>query len=182
VHFLKHNPEVSITVYPMQYGEKEKEYIQFFEAKKKYFLSSRSNNTRFLSKEDSVKVEMMSIKDASFVHYLNNKVHDPMIFTIQEKCNKLVGSARINSKFKQLNLERKEAFISQFKKSAVENRVKILADENKIPYNGFSFYKIIYKGELPRSLIRAYKQMNELNNEAPRKLFKAERINNRSIK
>ena len=51
----------------------------------------------------------------------------------------------------------------------MENRVKILKGEYVIPYNGFSFYKIEYKGEFPESLIKAYKQMNEFNNEAPQK-------------
>ena len=44
-----------------------------------------------------------------------------------------------------------------------------------IPYNGFSFYKIDYNDKLPQSLIDAYHQMKELNNEAPRKKFKDER-------
>jgi hypothetical protein len=30
-----------------------------------------------------------------------------------------------------------------------------------VPYNGFSFYKIVYKGEIPESLKKAYSQMNE---------------------
>jgi hypothetical protein len=47
-----------------------------------------------------------------------------------------------------------------FKKEGLGNRVKIYKDENEIPYNGFSFYKIVYNGELPKSLIKAYQQMN----------------------
>jgi len=57
----------------------------------------------------------------------------------------------------------------------VENRVKIFAGENNIPYNGFSFFKIEYSGEFPESLIRAYQEMNELNNAAPRKRLVKER-------
>ena len=57
----------------------------------------------------------------------------------------------------------------------MDNRVKILKGEQVVPYNGFSFYKIEYKGEFPESLIKAYHNMNELNNEAPRKKFKQER-------
>ena len=41
VDFLINNPDASIAVYPIQYAEKEKEYIEFFEAKKKYFLLSQ---------------------------------------------------------------------------------------------------------------------------------------------
>jgi hypothetical protein len=49
-----------------------------------------------------------------------------------------------------------------------------------IPYNGFSFYKIEYHGEIPESLINAYQEMNDLNNEAPRKKYKQERRKNQS--
>jgi hypothetical protein len=57
----------------------------------------------------------------------------------------------------------------------VDNRVNILKGENVVPYNGFSFYRIEYKGEFPESLIKAYNQLNEYNNEAPRKKFEQER-------
>jgi hypothetical protein len=175
VDFLKHNPDASIAVYPIQYAEKEKEYIRFFEAKKKYFLFSKNKNAQGLSEDDSLKVDEMSAKDSLFVNYLDKQVHDTMLFTVQEKCNNFIGSAIINARFEQLNKEREDAFMLPFKKKAVGNRVKIYADENNIPYNGFSFYKIVYKGEFPESLIKAYRQMNELNNAAPRKRFKQER-------
>jgi hypothetical protein len=54
------------------------------------------------------------------------------------------------------------------------------AGENTIPYNGFSFYKITYKGDVPESLTKAYRKMNELNDEAPRKIFKKERKQNKA--
>ena len=40
--FLVKNPDASITVYPKQYALKEKEYILFFEAKKKYYLITQN--------------------------------------------------------------------------------------------------------------------------------------------
>ena len=51
--FLKKNPEASIVVSPKQYAVKEKEYILFFEAKKKYFLASRNNGSQELNEDDS---------------------------------------------------------------------------------------------------------------------------------
>jgi hypothetical protein len=60
----------------------------------------------------------------------------------------------------------------------VDKQIKISKGEYVIPYNGFSFYKIEYKGEIPDALIKAYKEMNELNNEAPRKKYKQERKKN----
>jgi hypothetical protein len=180
VDFLVNNPEASIDVYPIHYAEKEKEYILFFEAKKKYFLLSKEENAQFLSEEDSLKVDKMSAKDSLFVQYLNQQVIDTLLFTIQEKCGNLIGSAIVNAKFKQLNKEREDAFVLLFKKKNVENRMKLYAGENKMPYNGFSFYKIVYKGELPKTLIDAYKEMNDLNNAAPRKGFEKEREKTRS--
>ena len=44
----------------------------------------------------------------------------------------------------------------------------------------FSFYKIEYKGEYPESLIKAYQELNELNDKAPREKFKKERKENLS--
>jgi hypothetical protein len=180
IDFLIHNPEASIKVHPIQYADKEKEYIQFFEAKKKFFLLSKNKNDQVLCKDDSLAVDNMSVKDSLFVHFLNKKVDDSMLFTIQEKCNKYVGSDIINAKFKELNKVRENAFMLEFKKKGLENRVKIFTAENNIPYNGFSFYKIEYKGQLPKDLIKAYQQMYEFDNEVPRKRFKKERVENNS--
>jgi hypothetical protein len=181
--FLVKNPEAFITVYPQQYLLKEKEYILFFEAKKKFFLVTNNKNTRSFNEEDSIRVDEMSVKDSLFVNYLNKQINDSLVFTIQGKCARIIDSAIINTRFEQLNEERESAFITYFKKRKVEKRVKISKGENIIPYNGFSFYKIEYKGGLPEYLIKAYQQMNELNNEAPRKKFRQERksINRRLI-
>lgn len=177
--FLVKNPDAFIKVYPELYSIKEKEYILFFEAKKKYYLATYNKNAYSFTEKDSEQVNKMSVKDSLFVHYLHQKVNDTMIFTIQEKCSKYVDSAIIDAKFKQLNKERENAFISYFKKQEVEKQIKIYTNKNLIPYNGFSFYKIEYKGEFPEYLIKANGQMDELNDEAPRKKFKNERMKNR---
>jgi hypothetical protein len=175
VDFLIKNPDASIAVYPIEYAEKEKEYIGFFEAKKKYFLRSEDKNANFPGEDDSLEVDKMSVKDSLFVHYLNKHNNDTLLFTIQDKCSVFIGSARINNRFNELNSARENAFMLPFRKKAVENRVKIQAGETTIPYNGFSFYKITYKGEVPESLIKAYRKMNELNDESPRKKYKKDR-------
>jgi hypothetical protein len=179
--FLVNNPKASIAVHPLHYAEKEKEYIQFFEAKKKYFLLINQKNARSFSEEDSEKVDKMSVKDSLFEHYLNKQLNDSKLFTIQEKCMNFVGPAWIDAKFKQLNKERSEAFMLQFKEKAVGTRIKIYAGENVIPYNGFSLYKIDYNGELPATLIKAYRIMNELNSEAPRKKYNKERRASKAV-
>jgi hypothetical protein len=177
--FLEENPEAIIAVYPMQYAEKEKEYIQFFEAKKKYFLLSNDKKAQFFSESDSQKVEKMSVKDSLFVQYLNKQLQDTMLFTIQDKCIKFISQNSINDKFKLMNKAREDAFMLQFKKKGLENRVKMHPGENSVPYNGFSFYKIVYQGELPKYLIRAFNQMNEYNNEYPRKKYEERREKNK---
>jgi hypothetical protein len=179
-NFMKKSPEASIAVYPMLYVEKEKEYILFFEAKKKYFLLSKGIKNQMISKEDSLKIDKMSVKDSVFVKYLNKRASKALMFTVQDKCYNFVGLSLINAKYKELNQKRKEAFLSGFKDKDVEKRVKMYNGENTIPFNGFSFYKIEYKGDYPKALIRAYKKMNTLNNLDPRKEFKEERQKNKS--
>jgi hypothetical protein len=181
VDFLIKNPDASIAVYPIEYAEKEKEYIGFFEAKKKYFLRSEDNKAHFFSEYDSIMVDKMSVKDSLFVHYLNKHNDDTLLFTIQDKCSVFIGSARINFRFKELNDSREDAFMLPFRENAVENRVKIQAGETSIPYNGFSFYKITYKGDFPESLIKANRKMNELNDKSPRKKYKRDRKKSISV-
>ncbi len=175
VSFLEKNPEASIGVYPQSYGLKEKEYILFFEAKKKYFLSTQNKDDQSFSKKDSLKVDKMSVKDTLFTLYLNKQSNGSKTFTVQDKCLKIVSAATINSHLNQLNEERAKVFMSYFKENKVANRIKMYEAKDVIPYNGFSFYKIDYNDKLPQSLIDAYHQMKELNNEAPRKKFKDER-------
>jgi hypothetical protein len=49
------------------------------------------------------------------------------------------------------------------------------ASETGIPFNGFSYYKITYKGDFPESLLKAYSDINEMDNKRPRSKFKKER-------
>ena len=170
--FLVKNPEASIAVYPQQYTVKEKEYILFYEAKKKYFLAANKRNEKSYGKEDSIQVDKMSAKDAGFIAYLNRQTHDEMLFTTQWKCARLLGAAKVDAKYRELNKERENIFLAYFKDRNVENRVRISAGTSVIPYNGFSFYKIEYKGVYPDDLVKAYHKMNGFNDESPRNIFK----------
>ncbi|MFA9212972.1 MAG: DUF748 domain-containing protein [Candidatus Methylacidiphilales bacterium] len=172
VEFLKQNPNAIIQIYPQHYNLKEKEYILFFEAKKKYYTATKHISAKSLNDFDSTCIERMSIKDKDFVKYLNSKTKDKMLFTIQEKCSKLVGNSTVNLKFKQLNAERANVFMQYFKDEQVEKQIQILKRKTVIPYNGFSFYKIVYKEEFPNALVKAYKKLEDLNDEEPRIQFK----------
>lgn len=181
--FLLENPKASISIYPMQYNIKEKEYILLFEAKKKYFLIANHKNVNSFSEDDSIKVHTMSIHDSLFIRYLNQHVNDTlMIFTIQGKCAQIIDSAFVNKKFDQLKRARKAIFMKYFEEKKVTNQIKFSLSENTIPYNGFSFYNIIYKGEYPDALLKAYHQMNELNNKVPRNRFKKDRKTYKKVK
>lgn len=173
--FLVKKPEATLEIHPNQYARKEKEYILFYEAKKKFYAKMNNNDPDSLSSDDIEKIDKMSVKDSLFVDYLNHHLKDSLIFTIQEKCYNIIDSSIVNSKFVQLLKDREESFLSNFKKFKVDDRVKIAKSTMVIPYNGFSFYKIDYKGEYPEILIKAYQKINDLNNKAPRKKFKKER-------
>lgn len=169
--FLKDNKEASINVKPNTYEQKEKEYILFFEAKKKYFLANNNVVKSPLSEKDSLKIDKMSTKDPAFVKYLHKHVKDSLVYTRQEKCRRLVGEELIDKKYGQLLKARKEDFMNYFKKDKSENRVNFLDNENVIPFNGFSYYRIQYKGDIPKSLEKAYNKLLEYNRNPPREKY-----------
>jgi hypothetical protein len=163
VDFLSKNPDENIVVHPQWHSTREKEYILFFESKKKYFLSTNNKKANSFTEQDSLQVDKMSVKDPLFVNYLNQQINDSMLFTVHEKCSRLIGADFVNSKFDQLNKQRKEAFLAYFKQKEVDKQISFTAEKTIIPYNGFSLFKMEYQGGLPESLIKAYQQMNEIN-------------------
>ena len=173
--FLKQNPKALIQVHPKLYMAKEKEYILLFEGKKKYFMHANQKTAQTFTSQDSLDVDKMSIKDAGFNKYLNDKIKDSLVFTVQEKCARIIDSSLVNKKFEQLSEQRKFAFMDEFRNKGVVKQVKFSHPQDFVPYNGFSFYKIEYKGDFPEDLLKAYKEMDEYDNEAPREKFKKER-------
>jgi len=179
--FLAKNADAVITIIPQLYAKKEKEYITYFEAKKKYFLVINNKKANSFTRKDSAWVDKLSIRDASFTRYLNKHIDDSLVFTIQERCSRFIGVSAIDSKFNQLNKERANAFMNYFRKRDVAKQIKFAKGSLVIPYNGFSFYKIEYKGAYPEKLMKAYRKMNQLNTKAPRKKFSKEREKNRKF-
>ena len=176
--FLKKTPNSSITVQPMMYTDKEKEYLLFYEAKKKYYKSIHGN---LYTSDDSAAVEKMSNKDSSFFHFLNKRYGDD-VFTIQQKCLNYVGSTVVNAKYAELVKNREKKFLQYFKENGTSGRVKINTTQSTIPFNGFSFYKIKYNGELPKSLVMAYEDIEELDEKAPREKYKKIRKRNKKLR
>lgn len=185
--FLAENPQASVTVQPLMYEEKEKEAILFFEAKKKYFMHTRK--VKSVSPADSVFIDRMSVRDSMFMKHLNRHASDSLTFTIQDKCRKFVDAGVVNAKYQALMKAREANFRSYFKDKGVNKRVRVTAVTNSVPFNGFSYYKIDYKGDFPEKLLNAYYEMNDLNKTKPRRKYEEKRkklglpvIENKEIK
>ena len=176
IDYLKKNPEENLNVYPFVYADKEKEYILFYEAKKRFYLLTHGMKAASYTEDDSEKVDKMSNKSPAFVKFMNRAVPDKMMPTIQQKCNALVGESFVNYRFNLLVKEREREFVALFDKKGLASRVKLHGEEYSIPYDGFSYYKVTYKSEIPSTLVEAYKDLNELNSEDPRKNYLTERI------
>jgi len=180
IDFLQKNTDERIDVYPNPYTSKEMEYILFFEAKKKYYLFINSDK-KALSEKDSTEVTKMSVKDDDFINYLKKHTNDSLVFTVKALCTKLIGAHVVDEKFRQLTANREAVCMEQFIKRGVGNRVIIHESNSEIPYNGFSFYKIEYKGDFPDELIKASKLLDKYDDKAPRKRFEKKRKKNNQL-
>jgi Domain of Unknown Function (DUF748) len=168
---LRDHPEASVTIHPFVYDAKEREYILFFETKKKYFLVSQNKSARDFSENDSLTVSRMSIRDPALGAFVGKNLSDTVMFTLQEKCINFVGREIIATRLKVLARDRETSFRAAFVDNETNGRVKIAASKNDIPYNGFSYYRLEYTGELPNALRKAYAKMNDLNDEGPRRKY-----------
>lgn len=179
--FLARTPDALITVHPIQYTNKEKECIMFFLAKKLYFENKDGKTANQLTTADSIQIDKMSAKDSGFVRFLDKQIGDTMLFTIQEKCLRVTGQKAIDNNFYKLMALRDSAFSAAFKSSKVIGKVKMFKDEDAIPFDGFSYYKIEYKGEWPQSLLKDYYEMNEINETPPRGNYEKDRRKNGGV-
>jgi len=172
-HFLEKNESAQITISPMIYTAKEKEHILLFEAKKKYFMDANKITNKNLSEEDSLKVDKMSVKDSFFIKYLDKRVNNSMLFTVQEKCAVIIGNELISNEFNKLNKTRQNVFMTYF--GDTKQRVKFNTINDVVPFNGYSYYKINYNGDIPESLLEAYNELQGINNAVPREKYKGKR-------
>jgi hypothetical protein len=183
--FLKDNPDASVSITPIDYEDKEKEYILFFEAKKKYFFETHQKNEGSFTKDDSIALDKMSIKESNFLKYLNKHVDTTALYTIQDKCKAFIGKKQgldsiqilkhaagiIDKQYATLQKNREQKFRSYFDEDEIKNQIKIDKDEETVPFDGFSFYKLNYEGEIPKQLLEAYQDMNELKDKSPVKRY-----------
>jgi hypothetical protein len=170
--YLKMNPSAGITVFAQDYALKEKEQILFFEAKKKYFLSTTGEGKVF-SSGDSMTVNKMSVKDPAFMQTLKkgSGAGDTLMFTIQDKCRYYVGKADVDAIYKRLLKERQDHFRQYFIATGTISRMNFHSSTDSVPYNGFSGYKITYRGVAPPSVQRAYESMHTFDSKRMRKKY-----------
>jgi hypothetical protein len=172
--FLKEYPATSLEVSSIDYVAKEKEYILLYEAKKKYFITTHKQGDK-ISKADSLAIDKMSVKDSGFVHYLTAQSGVELMYSVQEKCGHLLGNKIVDDKFAKLDKERRDLFLSFFKANGTEARVKFIQERNIIPFNGYSYYKLEYRGDKPEKLLKAYDELVAINNMKPRQKYAAKR-------
>jgi hypothetical protein len=174
--FLNEHPEASIIVQPVIYVEKEEEYISFFDAKKMYYnVTHKKKPHDTLSEDDSTDVMKLSIKDKSFVEFLNSHVKDKRKFSVQEKCMSYVGEENVDKKIKAIQKQRLNLFLNYFKENNLMKRVTVKESKEEVPFDGFSYFKVLYNGKIPDSLKEAYDKISQLDNENPRAKLKGER-------
>ncbi len=172
--FMKQHPGYTISISSQVYTDKEREHIEFFEFKKKYYLSTLPKGHQ-LNEADSLLIENLSVKDSLVERYLNSLCRDTMMFNVQQKCEYVLGNKFITVKLHQLLETRKNAFLQAFKDNGTDTQIKFTKPEPGIPFNGYSRYKIDYNGNVPDELRNAYEKMDALNNDAPRTKYKSER-------
>lgn len=180
IDFLKDNKEAIIRVTPKNYSIKEKEFVLLHEAKKKYYLNTKGKTESNFSSDDSVEVAKMSIKDANFLKYLDSQVKDKLLFSVQQKAAVMIKPELVDARYNALNKARITKFLSYFEEEKVQNQVKINKNVSEIPFNGFSYYDIEFKGEIPDYIQDAFEKMEELDNSKPREKYKLRRKKNQT--
>jgi hypothetical protein len=91
----------------------------------------------------------------------------------------VLGNRIVAECYEHLVSERKALFKSYFGDDA--SRVKFVSEETKVPFNGHSYYQIDYNGEIPPELLKAYTELDKLDDAAPREKYKAERHKPRKL-
>lgn len=149
--YMFFHPKSQLTVSPKYFEDLEKESILFFEAKKKYYAAAHNLKLSGLSEEDSLAIDMMSIKDSSFVHYLDKHANPSGLeYTVQGKCRNLIGREVVNKKYNEMIVARKKEVMNYFTEKKVTDRVSFDHGVSSIPATGFSHYIFTYTGELPK--------------------------------
>src|SRR6185295_7492651 len=148
LHFKSH-----LIISPKYFEDLEKEAILLFEAKKKYYVSVHNLKLAGISEEYSIAIDRMSIKDSSFVHYLDRNANPSgMEYTVQGKCRNLIGQDKVNREYNEMLVARKKQVMDYFADKKVTDRVTFQHGVSTIPPSGFSHYIFTYTGEWPEEV------------------------------
>jgi hypothetical protein len=148
-HYLSSHPNSQVTIVPHNFESEEKETLLINEAKKQFYSAQHHIPLKSLTKDDSIAISKISIKDASFRRYIKVMTKDTMDFTAQGKCLKLIGKAQVDNLYAKLLNERKNQIMSFFNDKNIANRVTFEKGVKEIPTTGFSHYLFYYKGDSP---------------------------------
>jgi hypothetical protein len=155
--FFHRNSKLVIT--PLYFQQLEKEYIMLYEAKKKYYLKEHNLAAENYTEDDSVEVSKLSAKDSAFVKYLDRATNASSLeFTVQGKCQRLVGKARVDKLYNSLLERRKKEILEFFSEKYVTDRVNFKKGTATFPAIGFSHYIFDYRGEQPEELEKEKKK------------------------
>jgi hypothetical protein len=152
--YLFFHPKAQVIITPYYYEEREKEMIVLYLAKRKYYEALNKKSDSQITEDDSVQISKMSIKDKSFIKYLDRVTNAANIdFTTQGKCLRLVGQGNVDLFYNKLIDERKNEILNYFSK--VKDRVTFLKGTDGVPATGFSNYIFNYKGEKPEAISKS---------------------------
>ena len=172
--FLEDNADAKLNIHSYVHEDKERELITVYEAKKLYFLHNNGKKKKNYTINDSLEVEKMATKNTRFLAYLNDRISDPLLYTVQHKSMNIVGEQTVDRKYTRLLANRKKHFVSYFPEN-MRARLDFQAPKSEVPFNGQSLYEISYKGDVPENLREDYSKYNDLNDDLPRKYFKKKR-------
>lgn len=151
--YLLFHPKAQVIITPRYYEEREKEMLVLYAAKKKYYEAINKKADSQITENDSIEISKMSIKDKSFIKYLDRMTNAAALdFTIQGKSVRLIGQGNVDHLYNQLIEERKNEILDFFDK--VKDRVSFQPGISVVPATGFSNYIFNYKGEKPEELTK----------------------------
>jgi hypothetical protein len=104
---LKLKPELKINLVYLPGNPDETEMLAAFEAKKRYVLKIDSTREDEPTAAQIKQIEALSINDSSFVNYLNRNLLFEGSLPPIEKCKRLIGRRRIDSRMEALINSRK---------------------------------------------------------------------------
>jgi hypothetical protein len=101
--------------------------------------------------------------------------HDQQLFTVQQQAINIVPKGLVAKRIRELKLNRLSNFMSVFKEGNVKHQIRVEDSKSIIPFNGFSYFHFSYQGNLPANLIEDLMQMNDFDEESPRKEYRKKR-------